>query len=146
MWSIVFNVTSTCCPLSLVPLEKGPGRIKAVIILLWLEKRAGIVRNDYQLLLIQKTTPFNLSSTGVVSFQTIQLLKKEKNKHLIKHEMWEENTPNYLSFFFYWTSIHPPKSLIQDLSPCLRNFYFGSAIRHESKFVHRYTPARKEEL
>lgn len=77
-----FNVTSTCCPLSLVPLDKRPGRIKAVIVPLCLVKRAGILQNDYQRLLIQKTTLFNLSSTSVVSFQAIQLLKKKENSHI----------------------------------------------------------------
>lgn len=109
-------------------------------------KRAGIVRNHDQLLLIQKTTTFNLSSTGVVNFQMIQ--------PFILTEMWEETTPNYLIFFFllevsFWTFLNPPtppKSVKRDVSPSLKNFYFGSAIRHESKFVHRYTPARKEEL
>lgn len=85
-------------------------RIKAVIIPLCLVKRAGIVKNDYQLLLIQKTTLFNLSSTGVVSFQAIQLLKKRKFTHFIQHEMWEETIPNYLKVFFSTESQvpHPP--------------------------------------
>lgn len=33
----------------------------------------------------------------------------------------------------------------QELSPSLRNFYFGSAIRHESKFVHMYTSCQEGE-
>lgn len=74
---------------------------KAVIIPLCSVKRAGILQNDYQLLLIQKTILFNLSSTRVVSFQAIQLLKKRKFTHLIQHEMWEL-FQNYLKVFFFF--------------------------------------------
>lgn len=78
--------------------------------------------------------------------------KKERNQTFnSKCSVGRKHSKLFESYFSNWKSVHPhtptPANLsLRDMSPSLRNFYFGSVIRHESKFVHRYTPARKEEL
>lgn len=128
------------------PLEKGPGCIKVESLYrcAWWKELA--------LCEIMTSCCLSKRPHRLICHRLALLIFRRFN-HLFQHEMWEETTPNYLKIFFllevnFWTFLNPPppKSVKRDVSPSLRNFYFGSAIRHESKFVHRYTPARKEEL
>lgn len=137
---ILFFIWLCCCPPGRSLLEKGAGLIKGIIIHLCLVKRVLGLK-------MASGTMINYCSSSkrshVVICHQLALLKKKKKKSNRTRNVGR----NHSKHFWKPPPPQPPhQSVRQDLSPSLRNFYFGSAIRHESKLVHMYTPARKEEL
>lgn len=139
---ILFFIWLCCRPLGKSPLEKGAGLIKCIIIHLCLVKRVLGLK-------MASGTMINYCSSSkrshVVICYRLALLKKKK-KSQIEHAVFSMKCGKKPFQTFLKPTPTPHQSVRQDLSPSLRNFYFGSAIRHESKLVHMYTPARKEEL
>lgn len=138
---ILFFIWLCCCPPGRSPPEKGAGLIKGIIIHLCLVKRVLGLK-------MASGTIINYCSSSkrshVVICYRLALLKKKKFEHAV-FSMKCGKKP-FQTFLKATPTPTPHQSVRQDLSPSLRNFYFGSAIRHESKLVHMYTPARKEEL